>query len=138
METYIISQPIRVFCVTATSFPAGIGEAWKLLGEKVPGSQNRKHYGISQGSENGTIIYKAAVEEAVPGEPLPAGCETFIIANGNYLSKTIKNWRADETIIGKTFQQMIIHPQLDRAGYCVEIYLNEQDVICLAKLADEH
>jgi len=134
MEKYFIDKDIKVFYVTATTFPEGVGGAFKKLLSLFPGADKRTLYGISYPDRNGRIIYRAAVEESFPGEGGQNGCETFLIKKGTYLSELLIDWKKDESIVGRTFQELLKHPDLDKNGYCLEIYPNEKDVRCLVPL----
>ncbi len=135
MEIYYIDRDIKVFYVTATSFPAGVGGAFQQLISFLPNPNKRILYAISFPKEKGKIIYKAAVEELFPGEGEQNGCETFLIKKGEYWSELLFNWKKDESIVGKTFQNLLKHPDLDKNGYCLEIYPNEKDIRCLVPLS---
>ena len=134
MEKYYIDKDIKVFYVTATSFPEGVGGAFQKLLSFLPKPNERVLYGISSPNEKGKIIYKAAVEESFQGEGEQNGCETYVIKKGEYLSELLLDWRKDESIIGRTFQRLLKHPDLNKNGYCLEIYSNEKDVRCLVPL----
>jgi len=137
METFKLDKPVHVLCVTATSFPAGIGEAWNKLRKFFPPEEKRTYYGISFGDGKEGVIYKAAAEERLEGEAEQLDCERFTVKEGSYIGTVIKDWKKDETIIGRTFQQLLEDPRIDKDnGYCVEIYLNEQDVQCMVKAKD--
>ena len=136
MEKYFIDCDIKTFYVTATSFPDGVLKAHQALHALLPTTENRRFFGISFPGKAGNIIYKAAVEENYPGEAEQLNCETFIIRKGVYLSKTIKDFMKDLSNVGKTFQQLLQNTALDKTGYCLEIYPNEKDIICLVKLHD--
>jgi hypothetical protein len=110
MEKYWIDRDIRVFYVTATSFPEGVGGAFQKLLSFLPKPNERILYAISFPNERGQIIYKAAVEESFPGEGEQNGCETFLIKKGEYWSEVLPDWRKDESIVGKTFQKLLKHP----------------------------
>ena len=135
MEKYYIDKDIKVFYVTATSFPKGVGGAFQKLLSFLPKPNERQLYAISFPNEKGEIIYKAAVEESFPGEGEQNGCETFVIKKGEYLSELLLDWRKDESIVGKTFQKLLKHPNLDKSGYCLEIYPNEKDIRCLVPMS---
>ena len=135
MEKYYIDKDIKVFYVTATSFPEGVGGAFQKLLLLLPKPNEKPLYGISYPNERGIIIYKAAAEESFPGEGSQNGCETFVIKKGQYWSELLLDWRKDESIVGKTFQKLLKHPNLDKSGYCLEIYQNEKDVRCLVPLS---
>ncbi len=135
MEKYYIDKDIKVFYVTATSFPNGVGGAFQKLLSFLPKPKERLLYAISSPNEKGIIIYKAAVEESFPGEGEQNGCETFVIKKGEFWSELLLDWRKDESIVGKTFQKLLEHPNLDKSGYCLEIYPNEKDIRCLVPLS---
>jgi hypothetical protein len=135
MEKYIIEKDIKVLYVEATSFPAGVGGAFTKLHSLLQDAAGRTHYGVSHMNQSGQIVYKAAVEESFPGEGEQLGCETLIIRKGTYASELLIDWKKDESIIGRTFQQLLQHPDLDKKGYCLEIYKNGKDVLCLVPLA---
>jgi hypothetical protein len=134
MEEYYIDRDIKVFYVTATSFPEGVGGAFQKLLSFLPKPNERLLYAISYPDEKGKIIYKAAVEESFPGEGEQNNCETFVIKKGKFWSELLVDWRKDESSVGKTFQKLLKHPDLDKSGYCLEIYPNEKDIRCLVPL----
>ena len=135
METITLPNDIKVFYVTATSFPAGIMEAHKKLHALVPSSTNRKYFGISR-PENGVIIYKAAAEEINKGEAEKLHCDTLIVEKGKYICLTVKDYAKDKQSIAEAFKQILSQPGLDPQGYCVEWYLNPKDVKCMVRLKD--
>jgi predicted transcriptional regulator YdeE len=135
-EKYFIDEDIKVVCVKASSFPEGIEDAWQKLFSVLPNAQQRKLYGISYGDiKNGNVIYRAAAEDLHAGEAAQLQLETFIIKKGEYISELLKDWRNDETQIGKIFHQLLNDPHIDkRQGYCLEIYFNKKDVRCAVLL----
>jgi hypothetical protein len=134
MQKYFIPEDIKTFYVAATSFPAGVLQAHQTLHALLPSTTNRKFFGISFPDTAGKIIYRAAVEESFTGEAEQFHCGTFFIRKGAYASTTIKDFMTDISSVAKTFQQLLAHPGLDKDGYCLEIYPNEKDMICLVKL----
>jgi hypothetical protein len=128
------NDDIKVFYVKADSFPDGIKAAHNKLHSLVQSADGRRFFGISYPDKAGSIIYKAAAEESTPGEAEKYGCKTFVIKQGDYLSHTIKDWRKDESAIARTFQLMLRDPRVDSNGYCLEVYPNENDIVCLVKL----
>ncbi len=136
MKKYFIENDIKTFYVEATSFPDGVLKAHQTLHALFPAGQNRNFFGISFPEKPGTIIYRAAVEESFAGEAERYNCPVFIIRKGAYISREIKDFMKDVSEVGKTFQQMLTDPGIDRNGYCLEIYPNQKDVICLVKLND--
>jgi hypothetical protein len=133
METIHIRDDIKVFYITAKSFPDGIMDAFNELHARVPASQNRIYYGLSR-PEKDHIIYKAAVEELYDGEAEKLGFEKIVIKKGLYAYSTIKDFMKNTPEIGKAFQELLTNPDLDPDGYCVEWYLNDQDVMCMVRL----
>lgn len=134
MEKYHINKDITAIYITAASFPGGVMEAHQSLRALLPAADNRTFYGISHGSNNSTIIYKAATAEKYDGEAGELKCETFIIRKGAYISQRLHNWMQDTNIVAKTFRQLLQYPGIDKNGYCLEIYLNDNDMLCLVKL----
>lgn len=131
MEKYKIEQDIKLFYVQAESFPLGVGAAFKKLNELTGHEKDRLLYGISFPDGAGSIVYRAAVEETFPGEAEKAGCPIFVVRKGDYISAYLSDWKRDESIIGRTFQELLRDPHIDKQGYCLEIYPNEKDVRCL-------
>jgi hypothetical protein len=134
MEIIKIEKDIKIFCVTAKSYPDGIMEAHQKLHSLVPFSYERKYFGLSRPENNDGIVYKAATEETVEGEAKKYNCETLIIKKGNYISIVISNYRKDLQSIGIAFQKLLLQPNIDHQGYCIEWYLSEDKVNCLVSL----
>jgi hypothetical protein len=134
-EKYFIDKDIKVVCIKADSFPEGIDEAWKELFSILPGAAQRKLYGISYGSENGKVIYRAGAEALHAGEADQLKLETFIVKRGEYIGEVLEDWRNNESQIGKIFHELLEDPRIDKKqGYCLEIYFNQKDVRCLVLL----
>ena len=135
MEQYKLDRDIRTVCVAATSFPAGIKDAFdrlnKLLGASAAG---RQFYGISHKNEKGEIIYKAAAEERPEGEANHLGAEHFIIKKGTYISIYIKGFLSNIPAIGNAFQELLADPRIDPQGACIEIYEGMENVRCMIRL----
>lgn len=136
MEHITIDQDIRVFYVTASSFPEGIQEAYKRLDSIVaPSEKMRQYFGFSRPEHGGGIIYHAAVEELTPYEAELLGCPTMVLKKGTYISEIIYDFMQNPARIGETFQRLISIPGLDPDGYCVERYIHHKDVQCMIRLA---
>lgn len=135
MEQYKLDRDIRALYVTATSFPAGIMDAFDRL-HKMVGSlaQKRQVYGISNMNQKGEIVYRAAVEESYPGEAEKLGCEVFTIKKGTYNSIYIQHFREDSARIGRAFQQLLADPRIDAQGACIEVYEGADNVRCMVRL----
>ena len=134
MEKYTLEKDIKVFCVEADSFPQGIPASWQKLHTLLQGSRQHTYFGISGCNAGGKIFYKAAAAETYPGETEKMGGDSFTIVKGTYQSELIKDYAADVTIIGRTFQQLLKSPDLEADSICVEIYEGENDVRCLVKM----
>jgi hypothetical protein len=136
MEKYILENDIKVFCVVAKSFPDGIIEAWQKLHAMLPSVEGRKFFGISrpEPTAKGATVYKAAVEESYLGEAEKYDCEKFFIKKGAYLNETLSDWKADPTVIGKTFHNILSDSRIDKNGYCLEIYVGENEVRCMVAM----
>lgn len=135
MEETIVDKDVKVFYITATSFPDGIMDAHKKLHALVPFTSGRKYFGISR-PENGVIVYKAAAEEINQGEGEQFNCDSLVLKKGRYISLTVNDFMKDIQSIGKSFQQLLSYPGLDPDGYCVEWYLNDKDVKCMIRLKE--
>ena len=123
METIILDNDIKVFYITATSFPDGIMDAHKKLHALVPFSTDRKYFGISRPEKDGVIVYKAAAEEINQGEAEKLNCDTLVLEKGKYICLTINNYMKDIQSIDRSFKTLLSYPDLDPKGYCVEWYL---------------
>lgn len=119
MEEMTLENDIKVFYITAKSFPDGITEAHKNLRELVPFSADRAYFGISR-PENGTIVYKAAAEEINQGEAEKLNCDTLDIKSGKYICLTINDFMKDIQGIDRSFKKLLSHSALDPNGYCIE------------------
>lgn len=137
MEIKNLPKDINVLYVKAESFPLGIEAAHEKLHSLVNEEDKRRYFGISWMNKNNEIEYLAAAEELYPGESENYGCNTFTIRKGDYISETLPDWCNTEGRVAAVFQELLKHPQLDKNGYCLEIYLNDTDMECLVKLEDK-
>lgn len=137
MEIVTIGKDITVFYIQASSFPAGVLEAHEALHAMVPQGGGRRYFGLSRPEGSMTnIVYKAAAEQMTEGEAATLGLDTIVLKSGRYVSITIHNFMTDIPSIGNAFQQLLQQPDIDPKGYCVELYLNDEDVQCMVRLAD--
>ena len=137
MQTIKIENDIKVFYVTANAYPDGIMDAHKKLHSIVPFSYQRKYFGVSRPENNSGIVYKAATEETFLGEAEKYNCETMVLSKGNYLSIILTNYRKNLPSIGNAFQKILSQPNIDPQGFCIEWYINENEVNCMVKLEDK-
>lgn len=135
MEIINVYKDIKVFCITAKSFPNGILDVHKKLHEIITVTIERRYFGISR-PENGVIVYKAAVEELEQDAVKKFNCESFTIKRGKYRCLTILDYAKDLQSIGKAFDILTSYSDIDPYGYCIEWYYSEQDVKCMIRLKD--
>jgi len=141
MESITLDSDIKVFFITAKSFPEGIIEAHEKLQRLVPFSKGRKYFGISRPEGNQGIVYRGAAEELGEGEAEKLNCDTLILQKGRYISLTIKDYTKDIQSIDQAFKKLLSYPNIDPHGYCVEWYLpsgetplEAKDVRCMVRL----
>lgn len=135
MKTIILDDDIKVFYVTAKTFPQGIGEATQKLHSLFTFSEERRIFGLSRPENNDGIIYRAAAEEMYEGEAEKLQCETLIIPKGKYIAIVVNEFRKDIVNIDKAFKQLLGQPNLDPNGYCVEQYATDKEVVnCMIRL----
>lgn len=130
MRKFILTENIVVICYEATSFPEGISDSHTKLFSFFADAHKRKRFGISR-PENGKIKYMAAIEQLVPFECMSLNLQTFEIVKGKYISLLVKDFHSNLYSIDAAFKKLITHPGIDPNGYCLEWYLNENDVLCL-------
>lgn len=135
MEEFTLNEEIKVMCVAAESFPDGIAAAHQKLDTIAPVASDRRHFGLSWGSGDGTV-YKAAAEEKEAGEAERLGLETFTIRSGKYAGEIVENFMQNIPKVAETFKKLLAHPELDPNGYCLEWYLSYRDMKCMVKLRD--
>jgi len=86
--------------------------------------------------ENGMIVYHAAAEAKEQVDIKSTELASLIIPKGDYISMEIKIIGGDYSLIKNAFDQLLLHPQIDPNGYCVEEYTSMDDVICMVRLED--
>src|SRR4051812_44905996 len=129
MEDFTLQHDVNIICVTADSFPEGIMPAFEKLHQLVP--DKRKTYGISCLDKN-IIVYKAGVEELSAGEAEKLQLEKFVLKKGNYISIDIPDFMQHIPAIGKSFEQLLADPRIDKEGACIEWYYN--DLKCMVRI----
>jgi len=134
MQTYQLTEDIRVYTIAAASFPEGVKTAHEKLHALIPFSPERKYFGISRMNETGGISYWAAAEERVPGELAGHGLPEFIIQSGSFRYIDIPDFMQQLPAIGKAFEQLLKDPALDPQGYCLEWYRSMQECRCMVPL----
>lgn len=135
-QNYKLESDILVMCITATSFPDGVMDAYKKLQSLVKDSNQRRYFGISHPNKDGVIVYKACAEQRYAGEADKVGIESFTIKAGNFTSFYIEDHMKDPQSIGDAFQELLKNSDIDPQGYCLEMYkdFEDKDVLCLVPL----
>lgn len=126
-----IKDEKTIRCVTASSFPEGIGAAFDKVAGMVGGLGGKTFYGLSWGQPDGSIVYKAGIEEKEA--PATNGLERFVLQRGAYVSEKLQNYKGREIVIGETFKKMLKDPRLDPNGECIEVYRGD-DVECMVRI----
>jgi len=135
MNSYHLAEDIKLYTVTAKSFPEGVQTAFEHLHSLTSKYEAIAYYGISQAKAHGGITYKAAVALKEPATVIPE-LETYTLQAGQYRGREILNFRDRIAGIGKTFQELIQYPDIDKNGCCIEVYYNDTDVICMVKIEE--
>lgn len=134
METCRLPNDIRVFCITARSFPYGIAGAFAALEKLLSARCNRVFFGLSRKNANGIITYQAAASEAYRGETPKPGCNTFVIPRGEYLAKTIPAWRTRENSVAQAFALLMADSRVDARFPMLEWYEDCDTVTCMVRI----
>lgn len=133
MQIYRIENDASIFGVEAASFPNGVQQAWADLHKLLPTTTNRIFYGVSHGTEDGKIAYKACVKEAFANEAQSFGLASFVLPKGDYIGTTLHGFMKQLSKIGETFQALLARGDYDKNSACIEWYLNESDVVCMIR-----
>lgn len=133
MLSYKLEDDIRVFYITAPSFPDKVLETHQKMHRLVEYNEARKSFGISYPVKSGNIIYKVAAEELIEGELEKHGLEEMIIPKGEYLYIDIRDFMDNITAIGQAFDELIQDERIDPNGFCVEWYMKQNLCRCMVK-----
>jgi predicted transcriptional regulator YdeE len=136
VESIFIENNIKVYYVTANSFPEDILTAHQSLHSKIPFSKERRYFGLSRPEKNDEIVYKAAVEQIQEDLEKDYQLDTLEIEKGTYKCITISNYLKDVQSISQAFQELIALSNIDPNGYCIEWYFNDKDVRCLVRIIE--
>jgi predicted transcriptional regulator YdeE len=115
------------------TFPAGIGETFEELLQKIPGGFNRSYYGIAW-MENNTPFYFATAVETYDGEAAQYGYQKLPIQKGKYITVTVTGWRNKTTTIKDVFTEMMKDKRYDMSSPCIEWYKNDNEMLCMLKI----
>ena len=126
---------INVFYIEAIDFPTGITESYQKLWEITGFKFDRRFFGISYMWEDSKIRYLASAEELTEWEWEILWADwTFYIKPWNYRYIDLADYRNDIALIKKTFDTLLKEPDIDSNWYCLEMFLNENDLRCLVLL----
>jgi hypothetical protein len=134
MNHYTIEKEIPCWCVKAAGFPEGVLAAHQQLHAVFSFDEQRRFFGMSRPEGKDQIAYWAAVEIIDGDENKTQNMEKILIEAGQYYGTDITNFRKDIPAIGKTFQELVQHPQVAADGFCIEWYYNMNDVRCMVRL----
>lgn len=137
MENYTFQKDVHTYAITASSFPDGIEQAHLDLHARLPKNERRQFFGVSWPDENGHITYKAAASIMEDDGPIE-GLDIFTIKNGPYNTFYIKDYRKHTESIAEAFNILTKQHEVDPSGYCLEWYINENDVKCLVPLGNNY
>src|SRR5690606_6817670 len=133
MDRYHQKHDVIVWGIELRTFPVGIGEAFDKLINML-GGFNRSMYGISFMSDEGQMMYIAAVEEKQPGEGEQYNCQRYTIEKGEYYTVTLKDWRTKTDQINNVFHEMMATVRVNRMKPAVEWYRNNDEMMCMLKV----
>jgi hypothetical protein len=131
MERYTLQNDVKTFGFPVPTFPLGIGEAFEKLLKMVPGGFNRSYFGISYMNKSGQMIYNATALETYEGEGDQYQCKTYIIGKGEYITKTLHDWRKNTVCIKDVFRDIMQDALADTSKPAIEWYKNEDEMLCM-------
>ena len=149
METreFEISEDIRIMCVAADSFPAGVQDAYSQLESILTGKSSspadswRYHldgyevYGLTK-MEQGKMVYKACAKECFEGEAESHHLAVDTIPAGKYICFSLIGWQEKKEGIATIFHHLFSLPEASKtAGICLEYYKSPVEVVLMVKRA---
>lgn len=135
MEIYHLEHDLTVYGFPVETFPEGIGEAFDKLINLLPPAGTRPYYGISACTPVG-ILYLAAALIKPDEKPEQYSLQAYVINKGNYLAEKVVDWQSKTQSINGIFRKMVEDSRCDQIKPCVEVYLNDQEMLCLVKAVE--
>jgi hypothetical protein len=132
MEGYYLEHDLKVFGRQVKTFPDGITEAFDELIKILPQGDVRPYYGISECTKEG-IVNIAAAHETFKGEGAQLGYKNYLVEKGEYITQTVFDWHNKTHSIKNVFEEMFTDARADRAKPCIEIYKNDDELICMVR-----
>jgi predicted transcriptional regulator YdeE len=111
----------------------GISEAFDKLGDML--GFNRPYYGLSKMDSN-EVLYVAAALTKSPTEKSKFKLEEYTIPSGEYAVRVIKDWKRNLSAIPHVFGDLLKTEGIDNSVPCVEWYKNDDEMLCMVKLAN--
>ena len=136
MYVYTIPEDIEVFGKAVKEFPAGITETFSELISMLPANDARPYYAINECSD-GKFKYIATALETYAGEADKYNYDEYTIEAGDYLCKSVKDWRTKTASIKNVFEDLGKNDLADTAKPLIELYKDENEMLCLVKTKAE-
>lgn len=133
METIRLSDAVQLIGFQVKSFPMGVGDAFDKL-EQMVGS-DRPYYGLSKMSGTGVLYIAAALKKST-NESSVLKLNDYTVPNGEYAVRLIKDWRRNLNAIPHVFGDLLKTEGIDETAFCVEWYKNDDEMLCMVKLAN--
>lgn len=136
MDSYTFQEDLIVACVTSPNGIEGADDAMATLRSLLSPHERRQFFGIYwPGVDGGT--YKAAAT-LTESDSVKQGLGAFTIKNGPYNSFYIKDYKSQPDAVVKAFDMLRNQHEVDPDGYCLEWFVNENDVKCMVPLGKDY
>ena len=135
MENYKLKNDINVFGFEVKTFPNGISDAFDSLVKKIPEGFGRDYYGITFRNPENKMVYVATAVEKEQGEAEKYQCDRYTIKKGDYITETLWDWRKKTDLIKYVFERLFHVAQGNPTGPCVEWYKDDNEMVCMVRLA---
>ena len=136
MELFTLENDIHVIGLHVENFPLGIPEAIDKIHSAFSNGKSLPLYSRSQ-PVGGEIQYFIGVEINNLEVSEKLGFVHFVIESGSYLAQNIVDWQGKVQSIQRVFDELLNDNRLDPNGYCVELYKNDKELVCMVKLGNE-
>lgn len=134
MNLITVHHDIRLLTVRATSFPAGVPDAFARVTSRSSRRRAPILYGISKPDRHGVIRYQAGLEATSSRQQGPPGWRVRVLRKGVYATVTVRGWRKRLDTISGVFASLLRHPQCDPASPCIEVYRSPSVLVCMIRL----
>jgi hypothetical protein len=104
----------------------------------VPEGLGRDFYGISFHDSENRMVYLATAREKHHGEAEKYQCNRYTIKKGDYATETVWDWRKRTDLIKHVFETLFKSIEGIAIGPCVEWYKDENEMLCMVRLAQPH